>query len=359
MRFDCVIRNGKIWDGENLFSELQDVAIKDGKIAVIGNVVDETELLFDAKGGIVSCGFVDIHMHMKGCCSDIFGIPAEIASFPFGVTTAVEAWADKDGGVVLDNLLLDAFVFVGVNVVKNHADLKNTEKLLSVYKNRAIGLKICFDRSNLAVVDETPLKEVCAYAQEKKLKVLVHTTGTPVPMQRVLEILNKGDICSHIFHGGEFTVADDDYVCLSYAKQKGIVLDNAMAGGVHTDFAVAKGAIEAGLLSDTISTDITRLSAFKRGGNYGMTMCISIMRELGVAENELFKAITGSAAKSIGIEKIAGKLEVGRKADIAVIRYEHSPFKISDKWGNCVQSDYGYKNLLTIKNGNVVFRTNI
>lgn len=359
MDFDVVIKNGRIWNGEFFYAELQDVAIREGKIVEIGKHLDATPLCFDAQGAIVSCGLIDLHMHIRGCCNDVYGIPAEMTCFPFGVTTAVEAWTDKDGAAILDNMLLDTFVFVGVNVKDNHADFTDTERLIDRYKSRVLGLKICLDTSNPAIVDETPLQEICEYARERGLRVLVHSTGSPVSMQRLFEILSEDDICTHVFHGGVNNVSQDGYQCLAFAKKKGIVLDNGMAGGVHTDFAVARGAVERGIFADTISTDITRMSAFVRGGNYGMTLCMGIMRSLGMSEEEIFKAVTSSPARILKRENALGILNVGCKADIAVIRYGYSPFEIRDRQGNCVKDDYGYANVLTLKNGSVVYRSNI
>ena len=136
-------------------------------------------------------------------------------------------------------------------------------------------------------------------------------------------------------------------------------LDNGMAGGVHTDFAVARGAVERGALADTISTDVTRVSAFVRGGNYGITLCMSIMRALGMSENDVFKSVTSAPAKVLGAKDISGRLRVGDNADIAVIRYALAPFEIYDKQSNCVKVDYGYVNALTLKKGTAVDRSNI
>lgn len=359
MNFDCIIKNGKIWNGYEFLEGLNDVGIVGDKISKISNnIIDDAKFIFNANGAIVSCGLIDLHVHIKGCGSEYFGMPAEISCFPFGVTTAVEAWTDRDGTKILDNMLLDTFVFLGVGISNNHADFSTVEKLISVYGNRVLGVKLCFDKSNLEIIDETPLKETCEYAKEKGLRTLVHSTGSPVPMKRVFEILNKGDICTHVFHGGENSIYDN-FECLKLAKDKGIVLDNGMAGGVHTDFSIAKRAIYNGQLPDTISTDITKVSAFIRGGNYGMTLCMSIMRKLGMEEEKILKAVTSTPAKIINQEDCKGKLDIDKKADISVIDYRNSPFKIYDKVGNCVKNDYSYVNLLTIKNGQVVFRANI
>jgi len=65
-RFDMVIRGGEVVDGTGAASFAADVAIKDGRIAAIGKVVDSGDEEIDAKGKIVTPGFVDIHTHYDG-----------------------------------------------------------------------------------------------------------------------------------------------------------------------------------------------------------------------------------------------------------------------------------------------------
>jgi len=64
--YDLVIRNGSIADGRAgpLFDG--DVAIKDGRIAVVGTVTGSGREEVDAKGKLVTPGFVDIHTHYDG-----------------------------------------------------------------------------------------------------------------------------------------------------------------------------------------------------------------------------------------------------------------------------------------------------
>jgi type I restriction enzyme M protein len=55
---------------------------------------------------------------------------------------------------------------------------------------------------------------------------------------------------------------------------------------------------------DTISTDITCFSAYKRGGRYGMTMCMNMAKNVGISEGDIFKAVTSNPAKVLGKDKI-------------------------------------------------------
>jgi N-acyl-D-aspartate/D-glutamate deacylase len=66
MTYDLVIRGGNVADGRGgpLFEA--DVAVSDGKIAEVGAVSDTGREEIDAKGLMVTPGFVDIHSHYDG-----------------------------------------------------------------------------------------------------------------------------------------------------------------------------------------------------------------------------------------------------------------------------------------------------
>jgi len=64
--FDTIIRNGLVIDGNGGAPFEADVAISDGKIAAIGNNLGEAQKSIDAKGCIVTPGFIDLHTHYDG-----------------------------------------------------------------------------------------------------------------------------------------------------------------------------------------------------------------------------------------------------------------------------------------------------
>ena len=64
--FDIVIRGGSIADGEGGALFTADVAIKGGVIAEIGTVAGKGAEEIDARGKLVTPGFVDIHTHYDG-----------------------------------------------------------------------------------------------------------------------------------------------------------------------------------------------------------------------------------------------------------------------------------------------------
>lgn len=356
-KYEIILKNGRIWDGTRFLENATDVAIKGGVVAEIGKITEDAGLIFDVDGAIISPGFVDIHVHMKGVSCDTFGYSAEAGSFPFGVTTAVDACAGhRTGRQLLDNLTLKSYVFVQTEIKDGDAYFDETERLIDIYGDKVLGIKLFMDALPEGTCDIAPFRKMCDFAHQRNLKVMAHCTGTRVPMAEVFSMLSAGDICTHLYHGGDNTVLDDDFASMEKAREKGIVLDNGMAGGVNTDFQVAKTAITKGALPDTISTDITRVSAFIRGGNYGMTYIMTLMRHMGMMEEDILRSITSSAAKAIGKEDACGTLEVGKAADIAVVRYEKNPYCIQDKQGNILQGENGYRALLTMVDGQVMHR---
>ena len=350
-----LIKNGRIWDGERFL--YADVLTDGDKISRLEpNLAVSADFVYDASGKIVSAGLVDAHVHMRGISSEVFGMHPEMSCFPFGVTAAADAGGGYGDKALLESFMLKSVVFVGVDVKNNHADLTKAEQKLTEYGDRAVGLKVYFDTTVSEVWDIAPLREVCNAARAKGLRVMVHCSNSPVSMAEILETLSPGDILTHSFHGGKNNASEDNFEGMILAQQRGVVIDVGFAGHVHTDFGVLEQAIRSGVIPDVISTDVTRLSAYTRGGRYGMTMCMNISKALGMREDDIFRAATSNPAKALGIDNECGYMKVGRTADIAVLDYTDECFDLTDKSGNRIFANEGYRCALTVSDGQVVYR---
>ena len=83
---DLIIRNGNIVDGSGKKPFLGDIAIDEGKITKVGEVINSGKKEIDANGNLVSPGWVDIHTHYDGqVCWDPYLTPSSW----HGVTTVV------------------------------------------------------------------------------------------------------------------------------------------------------------------------------------------------------------------------------------------------------------------------------
>jgi N-acyl-D-aspartate/D-glutamate deacylase len=65
-RYDLVIRGGEVFDGTGVEGRQADVAVLAGRIAAVGRVAGSGLEEIDARGLIVTPGFVDVHTHYDG-----------------------------------------------------------------------------------------------------------------------------------------------------------------------------------------------------------------------------------------------------------------------------------------------------
>ena len=84
--YDLIIRNGTVIDGTGADRKVADIAIANGRIMKVGEVLEHAESEIDAKGKLVAPGWVDIHTHYDGQAT---WDPILAPSSWHGVTTVV------------------------------------------------------------------------------------------------------------------------------------------------------------------------------------------------------------------------------------------------------------------------------
>ena len=121
--YDILIKNGQYPDFDTNQLVKADIAIQDGKIAAIGQIDGDAKKVIDAKGRVVSPGFVDIHMHEENFETE--GHEYFIANLmvQMGVTTALGgncgdtrqnlkdflAVLDELGGVPMNYMMMSGY----------------------------------------------------------------------------------------------------------------------------------------------------------------------------------------------------------------------------------------------------------
>ena len=351
---NLLIRGGRLFNGETF--SYADVFVNDGVVEQIAPNLDvSAKNIFDASGMTVLPGLVDGHMHIAGLSMDKWGAPAQAACWPFGITAAAECGTIKGSPEYLDALGIRTVVYLAVGTKNNEAILDRAEKLLPLFGEHVVGIKVCYDNlGDKTLTNVRPLEQICEFAHSRNLRVHVHCTNTPIPMAELLGTLSKGDIATHVYHGSTHNVAEDHFACILDAKRRGVIIDTGFAGGLHVNFRIFADAVSAGAQPDTISTDQVKPFMYSLGGRYGLPQCMSIARTMGMTEDDVFRGVTSAPADALG--RPWGLLKVGSPADIAILSWENEPFRLKDRAGNLLESDQGYRCKMTVSQGNIVYK---
>ena len=347
-----LIQNGRVF-GDTGFSK-KAVLIRDGMVErIAADISVEAERVFNAAGMTVLPGLVDVHMHMAGHSSPGWSIDPERGCFPFGVTAAADASASHGNRSLMESMRIKAGAFI-ITGTKEPFSFDAASELLARYGDRVLGVKVCYDNKfNPALTDEKKLISICDFAHSHGLPLAVHTAHSPVPMDVLLSVLSAGDIAAHVYHPGPNSADEDNFACLHKARQRGIWLDSCICGNEHVDFRIFRAAVAAGAGPDLLGTDQADEIAFTRGGRYGLGMCMTVARLMGMTEEAIFHAVTGNAGRAL--RRPWGSLKEGAPADLAVLQWCREPVDLTDHSGNRITSEYGYRCRLTVANGDIVY----
>ncbi len=128
--FDLIVRNARLPDQERL----TDIAVHDGRIAVVSPAIDGATLEeIDAAGQLVTSPFVDSHFHMDSALT--YGRPRVNQSGT--LLEGIELWAELKPTLTIDEIKTRALQFCrwsiarGTLAVRSHVDISD-ERLLAV-----------------------------------------------------------------------------------------------------------------------------------------------------------------------------------------------------------------------------------
>lgn len=372
--YDLIIHNALLYEAENGRFRPGAVAVAEGKLASLDPLPsDEAAQRIDAGQAYLTPGFVDFHTHV---CHRIheFSMPAELAEFPCGVTTVVDAGSVGIGGyegfyhgVVQTSLMrIKTFLHVSsVGQMKNPA-LENLDpalfnadairRLCLRYADNIIGLKVKQNRAAVREHGFAPLRRAAAIARECGLQLSVHASDPPGNVATLLELLEPGDIFCHMYHGQGSGILDARGRVrpeVVEARARGVLFEVAH-GSMQFSCEVARQAIDQGFLPDIVSSDLSLLS-WNKPPAYSFSCVVSALLNLGLTVQDVCRCCISTPASLLG-EAGVGRLEAGAPADLAVWRVAERPFAYQDRYGDGFAGSRLAKNELTVCAGNVVHR---
>ena len=377
-QYDLVLKGGTLLDPGQGINDRRDVAFKDGLVAEVAPRIDPSSATasIDVTGKLVTPGLIDIHGHFYHGGLDN-ATDADEVCLPAGVTTGIDGgsagWANyramRDYVFPSRKTRLLAFLHIGaIGLALNpvvggelqdvrYVDVDRTADTIKDNPGFLLGVKVrMFVNSMPPWEAHRVLKQAREAADKAGLGLMVHVSGTPIPLPDILEVLGPGDIATHIFNGRAENILDKrDKVRpeVLEAAQRGVVMDVAHAG-VHCDAVVAQAALDQGLFPTTISTDIH--VAPPERIVYRQNDLVSKFHAMGMPLEDAVAASTVRPARVLGMDGEIGSLAPGMAGDAAVFDQREGRFVWHDMAGHNVDGSLRLDTHLTIRGGRVVYR---
>lgn len=345
-----LIKNGLLVSPINGYERVQkDILIRDGKIAAIDEAIKplDTDYTADAKGCIVTPGFIDIHTH---CYPDTFlGLEPDMLGIERGSTAILDAGSSgsdnyedfhtryiersKTKVFTLLNISKEGLVHGKELDAPEKINIPAIKKIVEKYNDNIVGLKA---RASASVVGEmglVPIELAAKTAKELKKPLMVHVGNYPPALTDVLALLGKNDIVTHAYHGkrgGILTEQGDIIQEAIDARNRGVLFD--VGHGVASfSFRVFEKALSKGFDSDMISTDLHRENY--EGPVYNLAAVASKIIGCGNTLEDTVNKCTSVPAKHFGLKGL-GELAIGFTGDINIMEFAPCNEIVADSIGN-------------------------
>ena len=368
------IKGGRIVDPARGLDQVGDICIVDNKIVEYPSDLDLSAEVIDAQGFLVLPGLIDFHTHLFFGGADL-GVPPDLASLPYGVTTAVDAGTAGASNyevfhrMFVANSLVRIKSFLNVaslgigtcmhpeTIDSQHFDRERIYTLFQKYSDEIIGLKVRQSSDIVKGLCLTPLTATIELASTLGCPVSVHTTNPCSTVKELVDKLRPNDIYAHVYQGiGQHIIGPDGTVdpAIKEARRRGVVFD-AANGLNHFSYAVAIKALADGFFPDVISSDLTSLT-WNKPPVYNLPYILSKYLNMGLNLSETIAACTVRPAALIGMEGQIGTLAPGAYADIAIFCLKEQKEIFSDVHGSKFSGNVMLIPKMTIREGTIVFR---
>lgn len=383
--YRIILKGGHVIDAKNNIDEIMDIAIQDGKIALVAKNIDTTMAaqIVNARGMIVSPGLIDIHTHVfYGFEPDHYLSNGTVAVLPdqttfrSGVTTVVDAggagWKsfalfkkniiDNSQTRVLSLLNIVGEGMRGIDPYEqnlNDMDAKLTAETAIKNKEYVVGFKV----AHYTGTEWTPIERGLEAGKLANMPVMIDLNSISFSIKELFtKYLRPGDIYTHTFIESTRGVVDPivDLKTRQFkpfvleAQKKGIIFDVGFGGGSF-NFGQALPAIRAGFYPNTMGTDLHKGSV--NGAMKDQLNVLSIFLAMGMKLPDVIKASTWTPALVIKREEL-GNLSVGSEADITVLSMRNGVFGFRDVSGNKQMGSRKLECELTIRAGRIVYDLN-
>ena len=386
---DLVIRNGMVVDPANNIEAVMDIAVAAGRIRTVAADLSGLPCLrsIDAAGALVCPGLIDLHVHVYEWVTN-FGVNADDAGVNAGCTTIVDqgsAGAWTFGGFkahVIEPARTDVRSFVSINVAgalkggmrgdmlhnPGMVDIDDLVRLAGQHPRLIRGFK-CHGESGAMSHWGTEVLQAAVRAAERTGLPLYCHTGELFPvvesrrpaaaqvLAAVVPLLRAGDTLAHVYSSmpdGIMGEGDAVPAMVMRALERGLHFD--IGYGINFSFAIARRMMAAGVLPNTISSDIHGdFASYHDDSRLDYSLCgaMSRLRALGMPLAEVIRGVTANPAAILGDPDI-GTLGAGTLADITILDRVMGDWTLRDGSGEALLASERLVPRLVVRAGEVI-----
>ncbi|MBM3596994.1 MAG: amidohydrolase/deacetylase family metallohydrolase [Alphaproteobacteria bacterium] len=399
-----LLRGGRVIDPTQGIDGRHDVAVADGRIAAVAPSITPSvaKEVLDVSGKLVLPGMIDTHAHVFQHVTGRFGLDADLV----GVQSGVPVLIDQGGPscmtlpafreFVVNAKQSRVFAFLSAYLVggmEGHyypnlykpdcIDVKATVRAARENADIVKGFKAHAEIGGFARWGLDVIKLSAEIAREANLPLYIHfgqlwplpkEGGNSVDPDRVLpdvvDLLKPGDILAHPFtrHPGGFVDRNGQvHPIVKEALARGLKTD--VGHGSHFSFKMARIALDAGIVPDTLGADMHGYNTavprhagtpethsdqdhmFFGRTRFSLASTMTSLLALGVSLEKIVPMVTSNPAAMLGMAGEIGTLKPGLVADISVLNDERGRWTLSDNEGTKVAADRMLTPAFCLRNG--------
>lgn len=347
--YDLIIKGGRVIDPSVRLDAIRDVAISAGRIAAVeANITAHATDTIDARGKLVVPGLIDIHTHTARSAEGEGpglvlqdGVTGWIDAGSQGAdhiadTIAIARSAPQQGRVLI-NIGRGGILPEGDTMDLTRADMDAARDAITKNREFIVGVKARLSRDVAAANDYEVLRRAQEVATSFGLPVMIHMGQTISPFPKLVDLLKRGDVVTHMFAPPPNSIIDDSGHILPAvlaARRRGVWFDvgNGLTGHMRWDTV---GAImKTGFWPDTFSTDWNTNA--HTTGVIDLPNCMSKLLGYGMKVNEAIARVTLNASRVFPVFSDRGTLNVGAPADVALLELREGHFEFLDNFKNTI-----------------------
>lgn len=382
--YDLILQGGHVICPASGIDGVMDVAIAGGKIAQVAKSVipSSAKQVIDVRGKLVLPGMIDTHAHVYRYVTGRFGLDADMVGVQSGVTTLID-----QGGAscmtfpgfrhyVAEAAASRCLAFISAYLVgglEGHyypqlyspdgVDVNATVTAAKANRDLVKGVKAHAEIGGFARWGHAVMAMGAQIGRDANLPVYVHfgqlwslppegANGVDADtiFEQTVKLLRPGDVLAHPFtrHPGGFVNKDGKvHPIVRAAMDMGLKID--VGHGSHFSYKMARIALDAGVVPDTLGADMHGYNTFvppppgtpsehpdaenhpfAGQARFSLTQAMSSMLALGLTLQQVVPMVTSNAAAMAGMPNEIGALKPGMEADVSVLNDVRGRFKLQD-----------------------------